>query len=229
MTAQYQSNGALKVAAVALIASSTLSGCATMGAHMRYGPLQSKTELSESVFLDLTNELPRTIYVSESRSMSEPVSVVPAMRTALRSAGYSVVDTPLEATYIVQINHRQLVKHELGDGQGINDAIGNAWAAGAGAALTADVLGASDIAAELGLAVGVVAFLLDANTQHLAHTLTTDVLVTEHRVGPAGSETREHWTQVVAAASKVNLGHDEALPALVAGVTQALTGLLPVT
>jgi len=200
-----------------------------MSMHMRYGELESKTELSESVFLDLTNELPRTVFVTENRSVSEPVSVVPAMRTALRSAGYNVVDAPQEATYIVQINHRQLVEYELGDGQDINDAIGNAFAAGLGTAFAADVLGATDVAAELGLAVGVLAFILDSNTKHLAHTLTTDVLVTENRAGPSGSRTREHSTQVVAAASQVNLGQAQALPALVAGVTQAVTGLLPVT
>ena len=222
-----KSTGGAKTITVAVLMSGTLSGCATVGAHVRYGALESKTELSESVFMDLTNELPPTVYVSERHTAGRAVSTEQAMESALASAGYTLVDDPRDATYVVQVNHRQLVRQELGDGQGIQDAIGGAWMAGAGTAVAAEVLGIGEAAGELGLAVGVLSFLLDAQTKHLAHTLTTDVHVTEKRSGPEGTDTREHSTQIVTAASKVNLGEDEAMPALVAGVTQAITGLLP--
>jgi hypothetical protein len=216
-----------KFIAVVAVASSTLSGCATVGQQVRYGSLESKTELSESVFLDPTNDLPRTVYVTESYTAEQPVSVREALRTALVSRGYTVVAAPRDATYIVQVNHRQLVEHELGDGQDLGDAIASAWTSGASAALAAEIFGAGGIAGEVGLAVGVIGFLLDARTRHIAHTLTTDVQVIEKRGVPGGEATREHPTQIVAAASKVNLGRDEAMPALIAGVTRAVTGLLP--
>lgn len=216
-----------KAVAVAVLVSVALSGCVTVGSHVRYGALESKTELSGSVFMDPTNELPATVYVGESHTTNRAVSTQRAMRSALAAAGYTLVDDPTRATYLVQVNHRQLVKHELGDGQAIDDAIGAAWSAGVTTALGAEVLGIGDAAGELGLAVGILSFVLDARTKHLAHTLTTDVQVIERRSGPGGKDTREHSTQIVSAASKVNLGEDEAMPALVAGVTRAVVGLLP--
>lgn len=218
---------AVQGGSLALLTSTTLSGCATVGMHMRYGTLEAKTEMSQSVFLDVTNELPRTVYVSETRTVGEGISVAASMQSSLRAAGYAVVDNPAEATYVIQMNHRQIVQHELGDGRDIDDAIGNAFAAGGAAALGAAVLGAEGAAGELGLAVGVAAFLLDARTKHLAHTLTTDIRVTENRCGPNGTDTREHDTQIVAAASKVNLDRAQAMPMLVGEVVSAITGLMP--
>lgn len=212
---------------MALVASSTLSGCATMGMHLRYGGLESKTEMSESVFLDLTNELPRTVYVAESSTMAKQISIEGPVVTALRSSGYTIVETPQQATYIIQINHRQLVRRELTDGQTLSDALSGAYMAGLGGALAVGILTDSDAAGVVGLAVGALAFILDSQTKHLAHTLTTDIRVTENRCGPAGSDTREHATQIVAGASKVNLGQAEAMPVLTRGVAQAVAGLLP--
>lgn len=219
--------GAVKMITLALLVSSTMSGCATMGMHLRYGSMESTTEMSESVFLDLTNELPHTVYFAESNTTSTTVSIEAEMRISLESAGYTVVEVPAQATYVVQISHRQLVKRELTDGQTISDAINDAFRTGLGAALATEVLTGSNAVGIVGLGVGVLAFILDSQTKHMAHLLTTDVRVTENRCGPGGSDTREHTTQVVAGASKVNLSRDDAMPVLIAGVTQAVTGLLP--
>lgn len=227
MTTMSRCLGAVKVITMVLLLSSTMSGCATMGMHLRYGSMESTTEMSESVFLDLTNELPRTVYVSETNTMSTNVSIEAEMRISLESAGYTIVETPAQATYIVQVSHRQLVGRELTDGQTLKDAIGSAFAAGGVAAYATGLLTDSDAFGPVGLGVGLLAFLLDSQTKHMAHFLTTDVRVTENRCGPGGSDTREHTTQVVAGASKVNLSRDAAMPVLIAGVTQAVTGLLP--
>ena len=81
---------------------------------------------------------------------------------------------------------------------------------------------------EIGLAVGVLGFLFDAKTKHIAHTLTTDVLVTERISGGEGdAEVRYHETRIVSGASKVNLDLEEGLPAMVSGLSRSLAGLLP--
>lgn len=82
----------------------------------------------------------------------------------------------------------------------------------------------------MGLAVGPVGFLADAKTKHIAHMLTTDVLVTETTFDSEGeSELMYHETRIVSGASKVNLSLEEALPAMVQGLGASLAGLLPRT
>jgi hypothetical protein len=146
----------------------------------------------------------------------------------LAASGYTVVNTPDEATYVIQINHLRLTELELSADQNVNDAIAAAWMAGATAALATDIVGADGAAGEIGLAVGVLSFIADASTKHIAHTLTTDVLVTESVPdSSADQELRYHQTQIVSAASKVNLKLEECLPAITAGLGRSVGGLLP--
>ena len=73
-------------------------------------------------------------------------------------------------------------------------------------------------------------FFLDATTKHIAHTLTTDVLVTESvPAGGAERELRYHEVQIVSGASKVNLELEEGLPVMMGGLSRSLAGLLPTT
>ena len=83
------------------------------------------------------------------------------------------------------------------------------------------------LAGGVGLAVGVLGFLVDAKTKHVAHTLTTDVLVTETVPGAGQESELRHRTRIVSGASKVNLALEEALPAMVQGLSSSLSGLLP--
>ena len=213
------------VPSVILLGSMTLAGCATTRMAIRYGDLSTKTEMSESVFLELRSDLPQTVYISEASTAGRELTVRPTLDRQLTASGYTLVDAPDEATYIIQINHLRLAKFELTGEQTVNNAIKGAFMAGAGAALATDILGASGVAAEVGLAVSVLAFLLDSKTKHIAHTLTTDVLVTE-RV-PASGELRYHETQIVSGASKVNLKLERCLPAMIGELSRSLAGLLP--
>jgi Enterobacterial TraT complement resistance protein len=195
---------------------------------IRHGELNTRTEMSESVFLELRSDLPQTVYVSEASTAGRELTVRPTLDRQLMDAGYTVVDAPAEATYIVQINYLRLSEVELTGDQTVKDAIEGAFYAGAGAAIAADILGASGLAAEIGLAVGVVAFLLDAKTKHIAHMLTTDVFVTETIPdGAGGTEVQYHETQIVSGASKINLDLERGLPAMIGGLSRSLAGLLP--
>ena len=217
-----------KISSIIVLGSMNLTGCAASRMMIRYGDLDTKTEMSESVFLELRSDLPQTVYISEASTAGRELTIRPALDRQLTASGYTLLDDPDQATYIVQINHLRLVKSELHGDESVSDAIGAAFAAGAGAALAADILGASGAAGEIGLAVGVLGFLFDAKTKHVAHTLTTDVLLTETvPAGGAEGELRYHETQIVSGASKVNLKLEEGLPAMIGGLSRALAGLLP--
>ena len=218
-----------RVPTVILLGSMTLGGCAASRTMIRYGDLSTRTEMSESVFLELRSDLPPTVYISESSTAGRDLTIRPTLDRELRGSGYTVVDRPDDATYLIQINHLRLAETELSDDGDLGDAIGAGFAAGAVAALVTDeIFDAPGAAGEIGLVVGVLGFILDAKTKHIAHTLTTDILVTES-VPASGteSELRYHETQIVTGASKVNLELDESLPAMIGGLSSSVGGLLP--
>lgn len=214
--------------ALAIVCSMLLSGCATMRMHMRYGDLESQTEMRETVFLEPRSDLPPTVYLTETCAADGEISVRPQLDRHLVTSGYTLVGTPDEATYVFQVNHVRLVEQELSEDQTLGDAISSAFTAGFAAGLAADVLGASsDAVAGIGLAVGVIGFIADSQTKHLAHLLTTDVLVTETVPHGDSVEVRHHETQIVSGAAKVNLRKDQALPVLVNGTSRALGRIWP--
>ncbi len=217
-----------KISSFIMLGSMNLTGCAASRMMIRYGDLDTQTRMSESVFLELRSDLPRTVYIAEASTAGRDLTVRPSLERGLMGSGYALAETPDEATYIIQINHLSLEEIELSGDQTLGDALGSAFAAGAGAALATDILGASGAAGEVGLAVGVLGFLFDSSTKHIAHTLTTDVLVTERVPGGEGApEFRSHQTQIVSGASKVNLELEEGLPAMVSGLSASLAGMLP--
>ena len=218
----------VRVPSVIILGSMTLAGCAASRMMIRYGNLNTQTEMSESVFLELRSDLPKTVCISEASTAGRELTIRPTLDRQLTESGYKLVDAPDEATYIIQINHLRLAESELTGTMTVNDAIEAAFMAGAGAALATGILGEAGAAGKVGLAVGVVSFVLDARTKHIAHTLTTDVLITESvPAGGAKRELRYHETQIVSGASKVNLKLEESLPAMISGLSRSLAGLLP--
>jgi hypothetical protein len=130
----------VKISSIIILGSMNLTGCATSRMMIRYGDLDTKTEMSESVFLELRSDLPQTVYISEASTAGRELTILPALDRQLTASGYTLVDVPGDATYIIQINHLRLVESELQGDQTFSDAIGNAWMAGAGAAFAIHIL-----------------------------------------------------------------------------------------
>jgi hypothetical protein len=216
-----------RAVAALILGVTTLSGCAASRMTMRHGSMNTHTAMSESVFLELDSDLPPTVYVSETCTTGDSLAVLPTLQDRLVASGYTLVESPAQATYVFQINHLRLAESELSGDQSANDAVELAWMAGMGASVAAAALDLADVADEVLVVAGVLAFLLDAKTKHVALTLTTDVLLTERIAEGEADERRYHETQVVSAASKVNLSRSEALPHLIDGVSRSVAGLLP--
>ncbi len=213
---------------VVMLGGMILISCASAHLMMRYGDLKTQTKMSESVFLELRTDLPKTVYVAEGSTLGRDLTILPSLQQHLMDMGYSLIEAPGEATYVVQINHLHLAEVELNADQTLEDALSSAYSAGAGSGLAADLFGASGEAVlGVGLVVGVLSLIADSQTKHIAHTLTTDVLVTE-TTSKAGQESEliYHKTRIVSGASKVNLSLEEALPAMVQGLRTSLSGLL---
>lgn len=219
----------IQKATLAVLGTMTLSGCYTTRTLIRHGSLDTNVEMTESIFLAVRSNLPRTVYLSETCTVGQELTALPDLEQRLTQAGYTVVDEPEEATYLIQVNHLHLVKTELDEGQSIRDATASMKAAAVTAGTAAALLDANlKTTGTVALAAGVIGFVADATTKRLAHTLTTDVQITE--TAPAdggGTETRYHQTRIVSGASKMNLSVHEALPVLVEGVGKSLSRILP--
>jgi hypothetical protein len=213
------------------------NGCAAMHMQMRHGTLASEAKVSESIFLELSTDLPPTIHVSETSGVEREVVIGPGLEQALTASGYRVVDDPRSATYVLQVHHRQLIEADLTDVT-LRDALGSALTAGYVAGVAADLLGGDyDAVAGIALVVGFVSFVADASVRHVGHVLTTDVRLTETvpgRFDPATpmaqerrTSQRHHDIQVASGASRVNLRFEESLPAIQATLAQTLARLLP--
>ncbi|HSM37122.1 MAG TPA: complement resistance protein TraT [Longimicrobiales bacterium] len=228
-TIEHHRTRRMAAAATLLFLGGALTGCGAARMALRYGDLETRTELSQSVFLELRSDAPPSVHVVEHSTAGSDLSIRPALEGGLVRAGYVLVDDPRDATYVMQINHRSMIETEIGDGGSLGDAVSGALAAGTVAGVAADLAGAGpDAATGVGLGVGLVGFLIDSRVKHVAHLLTTDLVVTE-QVGPegaAGAE-RRHEVTAVSGASKMNLGRAEALPAILRTLGVSLADLLP--
>lgn len=215
--------------AALVLACMVASGCYTVRTALRYGDMDAQTQVSESVFLELRSDLPQTVYLAEECATGQDLTVRPALDRHLAQAGYTLVDSPDKATYVMQINHVRLAETELTGERDLEDAISSALVAGGAAGATAGILGAStEASVGIGLGVGAAAFALDSRTKHIAHTLTTDVLVTETVPGDGSQRhLRTHETQIVSGASKMNLKLEESLPVMLDGTLTSLAHLMP--
>lgn len=206
-----------------------ISGCYSVRTYIRYRSLTTSSELSQSIFLELGTELAPTILLSEGSTTGREISIRPFLEQRLLETGYIVVNDPEDATYVVQINHLSLLEFELGEEATLEDALGSAlvaFAATSTAGTVARLGGRASVGA--GLVVGAVGFALDSSTKHIAHTLTTDILITETVNGPGREKmSRSHETRLACGASKVNLKLAESLPAIKKQASASLSGLLP--
>ena len=141
----------VRAPSVILLGSMTLGGCAASRTMIRYGDLNTRTEMSESVFLELRSDLPQTVYIAESSTAGRKLTIRPALDRELTGSGYTVVDRPDDATYLIQINHLRLVKSDLSGDEDLRDAIRAGFAAGAvGALATAEIFDAGERPAKSG-------------------------------------------------------------------------------
>lgn len=206
-----------------------LGGCAAMRTQIQNGSLDLQHRVSNSVFLS-PSRLPRILYVETWNTSGLEASVDSTLRAHFRSIGYEITDDPFAATYHLQVNIRDVQHRRVDDRTDVQDAMTEAALGGAVMAAAAATLGGDagkGIAEEVLVVGAILAFILDARTQAVAYTMTTDVRLTERVEEPDGTRASvHHEVQIVGAATKVNLEADEAVPALARDLAGVLGGFL---
>jgi len=99
-----------------------LTGCAASSKLIRYGKLEVNTEVTESVFLEPGVDS-RTIHVSLTNTSGVDAPLRSAVEPLLREAGWRLVDSPEDATYLLQVNVLQVTRQLLDENQDLRETV----------------------------------------------------------------------------------------------------------
>jgi hypothetical protein len=245
-------SGRLRRATLALGLALLLGGCAATTTAISKRNLDVQTKMTETIFLDPVPAAQRTVFVQVRNTSDKPdFDIEPAVRAAVESRGYRVVDDPTEAHYLLQANVLQAGRNsESGAENSFAGGFGSmilGGAAGAGAGRVASenpsvIIGGA-------LAGAAIAAVADAFVQDVTYSIISDVQVSERAgegvvvtesarqdlsQGTSGnrvlsstetSDWKRYRTRIMSKADKVNLEFEEAAPDLVAGLTRAISGI----
>jgi hypothetical protein len=238
--------------AVGLGLALSLAACAATTTAIGKRNLDVQTRMSETIFLDPVPVNQRTVFVQVRNTSDKPdFDIEPAVRSAIESRGYQVVNDPTDAHYLLQANVLQAGRSSDEAAEDIfaggfgSTVLGGAAGAGAGRVLSEDpavIIGGA-------LAGAAISAVADAFVQDVTYSIISDVQVSE-RAGQAvvvtesarqdlsqgtsgsrvlssteTSEWKRYRTRVMSKANKANLELEEAAPDLVAGLTRSISGI----
>ncbi len=239
-----------KYAVLALVASSiTLSGCGAMSTAVKKRNLEVKTQMSETVWLEPSNE--KTVYIQVRNTSDKDMSNLQTLiANDLTAKGYKVSSSPDTAYYWVQANVLKADKMDLRQTQGFLSSgyEGAATGAALGAGITAYNSSSAGATLGVGLAAGLVGMAADAMVEDVNFTMVTDLQISERtkatvttdnvaalRQGNSGVKIQtsseegnrhKYQTRVVSNANKVNLKFEEAKPVLEAQLAKSIAGIM---
>jgi hypothetical protein len=208
--------------------------------------------MTETIFLDPVPPGQRTVFVQVRNTSDKPdFDIEPAVRSAIESRGYRVVDDPAEAHYLLQANVLQA-------GRSSEDAAEKTFAGGFGSTILGGAAGAGAgrvLSEDPGVIIGgalagaAISAVADAFVQDVTYSIISDLQVSERAAegvvvtesarqdlsqGTSGdrvlsstetSDWKRYRTRVMSKANKANLEFEEAAPDLVAGLTRSISGI----
>lgn len=239
-----------KVMAVMVVSSAlVLSGCSAMGTAIKKRNLEVKTQMSETIWLEPSNN--KTVYLQIKNTSDKDMSGLQSKITsAVTAKGYQVVSNPDTAGYWIQANVLKADKMDLRETQGwLSRGYEGAATAGAlGAGITAYNSSSAGATLGVGLAAGLVGMAADAMVEDVNYTMITDVQISERaktqvqtdnvavlRQGTSGTKVQtstetgnqhKYQTRVVSNANKVNLKFPEAQPVLEDQLAKSVANIL---
>ncbi|WP_049005283.1 conjugal transfer complement resistance protein TraT [Enterobacter cloacae] len=239
-----------KVAVIGLVAAAmTLTGCGAMTTAVKKRNLEVKTQMSETIWLEPSNE--KTVYIQVKNTSDKDMSNLQTLlANDLSAKGYKVTSSPDSAYYWVQANVLKADKMDLRESQGYlkTGYEGAAVGAALGAGITAYNSNSSGAALGVGLAAGLIGMAADAMVEDVNYTMVTDLQISEPskakvttdniaalRQGTSGvklqtsseqGDRAKYQTRVVSNANKVNLKFEEAKPVLEAQLAKSVANIL---
>ncbi|WP_293649489.1 complement resistance protein TraT [uncultured Pantoea sp.] len=234
----------------AVVASSlVLSGCSAMGTAIKKRNLEVKTQMSQTVWLEPSNE--KTVYLQVRNTSDKDMSDLQSLLAQdLRAKGYTVTSSPDTAYYWIQANVLKAEKMDLRQSQGFLSTgyEGAVTGAALGAGITAYNSNSGGAMLGIGLAAGLAGMAADALVEDVNFTMVTDLQISERskstvttdnigalRQGNAGIKLQtsseegnrmKYQTRVVSNANKVYPKFEEARPVLEAQLAKSVAGIM---
>ncbi len=238
---------ATTIASIVLV----LAGCAAAHTAISKRDLDVQSKMSDTIFLDPVPQSQQVVYVQiRNTSDQAEFDIDPDLRNAIEGRGYTITSDIARAHYLLQVNVLQVGKIDPSAADryfaaGYGSAVGGAAAGAVIGGIASPTLTGFGIGGIVGGAASLVA---DALVKDVTYSVITDVQISE-RSGSAVTErtqqslkqgrsgTRElsatdttNWkryqTRVMSSANQVNLDLPDALPALKAGITRSIAGML---
>lgn len=240
-----------RVLVIAIIA--TLTGCAATQLALNKRNLEVQTKMSDTIFLNPTVDKNKTAFVQvrnttdiTSFELSKPII------TNLQSKGYTIVDDPDKAWFILQANVLSVEKTTYNPattpfgsyGAALGGAGIGALAATAGKASGRQIAGTALAA---GAATGLADMLANAMVKDVYFSAITDVQIKERSKNASNVTTQSalkngkgtttsvnnvedsrykiYQTRILSVANQVNLTIEEAEPQLETGLAKVISGI----
>ena len=204
-----------------LCAAAMLTSCASTQMAPQPRHLETKANLSKSIFLDPVSSEQKTVHVSVKNTSGKALDVAPQLKMALAEHGYRVVNNPTDAHYLLQANVMSVGKMSLASSQLVlKDGYGAA-VGGAGNAALGAISGIANAAGGQ-LASSLVGAAADTVVGNVNHTMVTDVRISEQT---HQNHYQRYCTRVVSSPERTNLSFNKAKPVLEEGLAKTLAGL----
>lgn len=241
----------LRTATIIMSAVIVLTGCAAAHTAISKRDLDVQSKMTDTIFLDPVPLSQQVVYVQIRNTSDQSGFDIDAdLRNAIEGRGYTITNDMARAHYLMQVNVLQVGKIDPSAADqyfaaGYGSAVGGAAAGAVIGGIASPTFTGFGIGGLVGGAASIVA---DALVKDVTYSVITDVQISE-RSGSAVTErtqqslkqgrsgTREvsatdttNWkryqTRVMSKANQANLELPDALPALKAGITRSIAGIL---
>ncbi|MEG2568621.1 MAG: complement resistance protein TraT [Acinetobacter sp.] len=232
-----------------VVAAFVLSGCGAMTTAVKKRNLEVKTQMSETIWLEPSNE--KTVYIQIKNTSDKDMSNLQTLvANDLIAKGYKITSSPDGAYYWIQANVLKADKMDLRESARYLSTgyEGAAMGAALGAGITAYNSNSAGATLGVGLAAGLLGMAADAMVEDVNYTMVTDLQISERskakvttdnvaalRQGTSGvklqtsrekGDRAKYQTRVVSNANKVNLKFEEAKPVLEAQLAKSVANIL---
>ncbi len=229
-----------------------LCGCAATQIALEKKDLNVQTKMSDTIFLDVEARIQKTVFVDIKNTSDKDINLKPAIIAHLQSRGYTIVQNPRKAFYILQGNVLYVGKADPSAlRKSIYAGYGGAIAGGAAGALIGAAANNSSgawIGGGIGTLVGGAAEMIAGSlVKDVTYTVVTDIMISEKSSQPVkqtvnanlkqskGSrivqtsskmtKRMRYQTRVGSYAEKVNLKFEEALPVIIENQAKSISGI----
>ena len=153
-----------------------LSSCAAAKIALEHKDLVLQTRMSDSIFLELTDEVENTVFVDIKNTSDKELQVNEKIKASLRARGYEVVD-----------NFRTAVCHLRGnilfvgktDPSGADAALLNGFGGGLAGVALGNEVGGTGAMVGLGLLGAAAEIVANSLTKNVTFTIVTDLQISE--------------------------------------------------